>query len=363
MNLTDFQFNTRSLSQDILRTCWWVVVLYAIATSSNLFFTSHNRINFFYQVILLPSLEMGILVLLLKWYVSRTAAYIEYVMIFGVNLLISIIIFSLYELPIVFYLLVIPILISLFYYRQRVILFALLQGLVTMILINVISPQIRGGMTVGDLIMLISLLIATTMIINNLRKRFYAMAQELIRTIQEKQDLQTKNILMEKLNRIDAATGLYNHRSFHEHLDNVMSLQGSSELSIHLAILDIDNFKQVNDTFGHAAGDAVIKFVADQLKKQLEPDDFASRYGGEEFAILSVDQSTDRFYAQLEQIRTAIMEQEQESLEGKKVTISISVQRLLPDMSKSELFQGADMALYSAKRTGKNRTILAGQAG
>jgi diguanylate cyclase len=358
MDLKEWHLTTRTLSRDIIRTCWWVLGIYIVFTCINLLTTSHDRYLFVKKVVLLPSLEMSIVLLVMGWYARQANRHMEFALLAGVNLFICIIIFSLYELPMTLYLLVLPVLISLYFYRQQVIWFALIQGLGSLALILYASPEIRQGFEYSQITMLISLLVGTAMIINNLRKRAQAIAQELIRTTQEKQDLQTKNILMEQINRIDAATGLYNHRSFHEHLDNLLALPGSSELNIHLALLDIDSFKLVNDTFGHAAGDIVIKYVAEQLKSQMEPDDFASRYGGEEFAILSVGKSIEHFHAQVERVRLAVMNREHDHLDGRKVSISIGVQHLQPDMSKSELFHGADMALYSAKRTGKNRTVI-----
>ncbi|WP_426452001.1 GGDEF domain-containing protein [Paenibacillus sp. S-38] len=331
-----------------------------LGTVTETFFTEHDRWLFLLHAVFIPTLKMAALNAVLGFIFRKETRYSKYLLIIGINLFICIIIVSLYELPIVFYSLIIPILLSLYFYSIQLIVFALVQAVLTVITINLFSPTIGGMLKPAEFIMLFALLTATALIINNLRKHAFSIAQELVVVTQEKQDLQTKNTLMEKLNRVDSATGLYNHRSFHEHLVNVMGLPEAHSLHVHLALLDIDNFKKVNDTFGHAAGDSVIKFVASQLNAFLDPDDFVSRYGGEEFAVLSVEKEIGRFIEQLESIRQAISEQEHDSLSGQTVTVSIGVHKLHPQMSKEELFHQADMALYEAKNSGKNRTVVTG---
>jgi diguanylate cyclase (GGDEF)-like protein len=359
MNLSDFHMDTRSLSRDIVRTGWIIIAIYVLATLSNLFVTHHDQWPFFRAVILFPVLKMAVVMLCLDVYIRRGSRWIEYFTIVCVNLVVTIMILALYELPIVIYLLIFPVLISLFYYSQRLIFYSLVQGILTVGFVLALSADLRSIVTVSNITMVVSMLIATALIINNLRKRAFAMARDFMSVIQDKQDLQTKNIMMEKMNRIDPATELYNHRAFHEHLESIMTLHSSFGIPVYLALLDIDNFKLVNDTFGHASGDAVIKYVADQMKGYTGADDFASRYGGEEFAILSVDKTTEQFYEQLEQIRRAVSEKEHEELNGRRVTVSIGTQMLTPGMSKQQLFGGADKALYAAKRSGKNRTMVA----
>ncbi|MNH74709.1 putative diguanylate cyclase AdrA [compost metagenome] len=358
--MNDLRINTRNLYRDILRSCWLIICIYVAGTSVELFFTNHDHTAFFWQAVFIPALEMTALNLIMGAIFRKETRWTEYLLIAGVNLFISIIIISLYELPIVFYILIIPILLSLYFYNKRLIVFALIQAILTVIIINVLSPTIRDVLDPSEFIMLFSMLTATALIINNLRKHAFALTQELVKVTEEKQDLQTRNTLMERLNRVDSATGLYNHRSFHEHLVNVMGVSEAYSLHVHLAILDIDNFKKVNDTFGHAVGDSVISYVATQLNEFLDQNDFASRYGGEEFAILSVEKDTAQFVEQLEAIRLAISQKHFDTMNGLSVTISIGVQQLMPGMHKENLFHQADMALYEAKKSGKNRTIVAG---
>ncbi|MFC0214784.1 diguanylate cyclase [Paenibacillus chartarius] len=323
-------------------------------------FTTHDMLLFAMHVLVFPVAKMIGVIVLLEWYVRKQYRYADYVLLAGVNVLIGVIILALYELPMVLYILIIPILISLYYYRIKIIVFALVQALISVPVLISASSGLRASLTLSNMSLLIALLLCTALIINNLRVRGFNLVQDLLAATREMQELQTKNVLMEKMNRIDPATELYNHKSFHEHLNGIFSLDNPAGLDVHLAIIDIDSFKQVNDTFGHSVGDAIIAFVAGQMKAFLESNDFASRYGGEEFAVLTVEKPTDKFYGQLERIRQSIQEKAHPELQGRHISVSIGVQKLLPGMTKEELFNNADAALYTAKKNGKNRTIIAG---
>nr|WP_267917760.1 GGDEF domain-containing protein [Lederbergia citrisecunda] len=163
---------------------------------------------------------------------------------------------------------------------------------------------------------------------------------------------------MEKLTRMDPVTELYNHRSFHEYLETLLRIDTIDQLDMHIAVLDIDNFKKINDTYGHQMGDLVIVEVAKQIKSFMENDDFAFRYGGEEFAVINIGLSTEEFLEKMENIRLGISKVCMKELEDHCVTVSIGLQKLLPGMSKDLLFNGADTSLYIAKKSGKNKVIV-----
>jgi len=358
MNLANLHLDTSSLSRAILRSCWLIILLYVLATGSYLFISDYNRSTFLTEAILLPTFKMVFVCGCLELCVRKGYRWVEFAVIAGVNMMIGIMMVSLYTLPMIAYLLIFPILISLFYYQQRIIYFSLLQGLLTISILYMTSFHLRDGLKTSSFILIIAMLIGTAMIIINLRNRTFALVREFVGITQEKQELQTKNIMMERINRIDPATELYNHRSFYEHLDSILSLQSTHSLNVHLVLLDIDNFKQVNDSFGHAVGDFIIQFVAKVIKDHMEPDDFAARYGGEEFAILCVDKETEQLHEQIERIRRALMTKEHNELTYKHITASFGIQKLHLGMSKEDLFHGADSALYTAKKSGKNRIVI-----
>ncbi|WP_454846348.1 GGDEF domain-containing protein [Pseudomonas farris] len=138
-----------------------------------------------------------------------------------------------------------------------------------------------------------------------------------------------------------------------------MSRRHSQPLS--LLMLDIDHFKHINDTYGHSAGDEVLKAVASSIKNQLRNVDMVFRFGGEEFLILLSNTSREAAAMIGERLRFAAQAQDYEA-EGKMIelTVSIGCSTLLPGESAESLLRRADSALYVAKREGRNRLAMAG---
>lgn len=138
-----------------------------------------------------------------------------------------------------------------------------------------------------------------------------------------------------------------------------MSRRHSQPLS--LLMLDIDHFKQINDTYGHSAGDEVLKAVAASIKSQLRNVDMVFRFGGEEFMILLSNTSREAAAMVGERLRFAAQAQDYVA-EGKviELTVSLGCSTLLPGESAESLLRRADSALYVAKREGRNRLAMAG---
>jgi diguanylate cyclase len=173
------------------------------------------------------------------------------------------------------------------------------------------------------------------------------------------QELLVRTILMDKLAKTDALTETYNHMAFHEFKDKMVEQAESGRMELFLAVIDIDNFKTVNDTYGHKAGDAVLKKVASIARSKTGSNDVVARYGGEEFALLFTEKCFPEVFDLIENIRKAIADFAHDALGGHAVTVSVGLNRYIPGMDKEALFQGADAALYVAKYSGKNRTALA----
>ncbi|PQP03242.1 MULTISPECIES: GGDEF domain-containing protein [Pseudomonas] len=138
-----------------------------------------------------------------------------------------------------------------------------------------------------------------------------------------------------------------------------MSRRHSQPLS--LLMLDIDHFKQINDTYGHSAGDEVLKAVAASIKSQLRNVDMVFRFGGEEFMILLSNTNREAAAMVGERLRFAAQAQDYVA-EGKAIelTVSLGCSTLLPGESAESLLRRADSALYVAKREGRNRLAMAG---
>jgi len=173
------------------------------------------------------------------------------------------------------------------------------------------------------------------------------------------QRLRSNSLLMERLSKTDALTGLFNHKMFYEYLEQTLGEMSRGLLTnVQLAVIDIDNFKQINDSYGHATGDLIVKRVADAIRSNKTSTDFIARYGGEEFAIIFRDKPIQQAFQIAENIRLELEQLHHPEIGHQPVTISIGLKQARVGMSKSELFEQADELMYAAKRLGKNRTVV-----
>ncbi len=166
------------------------------------------------------------------------------------------------------------------------------------------------------------------------------------------------------LGLLDPLTGVHNRRYFDERLEEEVSRVAREERALSCLFLDIDFFKQFNDTFGHHVGDCVLQKVAATIKSHMRSSDILARFGGEEFSVLLVNTDRDEAMEIAERIRCAISELPQVVADNdtQQVTISIGCSVLLSDhppasiaITSQALVERADKALYQAKALGRNR--------
>jgi diguanylate cyclase (GGDEF)-like protein len=156
---------------------------------------------------------------------------------------------------------------------------------------------------------------------------------------------------------VDGLTQIHNKRFFLEFLEREMSRCQRYGRTLSLIMLDIDHFKDVNDTYGHIAGDHVLKEVATAIKARVRKEECFARYGGEEFALVMPEAELDNVRIFAEKIR-ALVEDRAMEFEGKpiRVTVSLGIAQMATDVSDAEAFiEVADAKLYEAKRGGRNR--------
>ena len=156
----------------------------------------------------------------------------------------------------------------------------------------------------------------------------------------------------------DGLTDLYNHRYFQEQMRMMVEASKRYESPFSLIILDIDFFKKFNDTFGHQAGDAVLRQVAQTLKKNIRATDIACRYGGEEMSIILPKTEYDLAVFTAQKICERVSSKHFHLPNGKEtsVTISLGVAAYPQDgLSAEEIIEMADKRLYNAKHNGRNR--------
>jgi diguanylate cyclase (GGDEF)-like protein len=157
----------------------------------------------------------------------------------------------------------------------------------------------------------------------------------------------------------DAMTGLYNRRFLEEYVNTLVAGSQRRKAPFAVLMLDLDFFKQVNDTYGHEAGDKVIKTLSDILQRNVRSSDMAVRYGGEEFLLVLMDSGADSALKVAEKIRSEV-EATKVPLQGVMLqkTISIGVAEYPADSDTFwQVVKFADVALYQAKSTGRNRVV------
>ena len=161
--------------------------------------------------------------------------------------------------------------------------------------------------------------------------------------------------------RVDPKTGLFNARHFANALSEEMVRAGRFERPLSLIMADLDLLRDINNTYGHLAGDAVLKGIADVFRSQLRNYDVPARFGGEEFSILLPETPTDKALEIAERIRRAVAEKRYEvetSSEPIRATISIGVAGFPGDaVDANALIHQADLAVYRAKLQGRNRVL------
>lgn len=200
--------------------------------------------------------------------------------------------------------------------------------------------------------------------------------KERIRKLEEenrqlKEKLEEKEKEIKELKEVmicDPLTGLFNRRYFENHLKDLIEeikhplkegIERREEKieKLSLLFIDIDNFKKINDTYGHLAGDKVLKMVSNKLKENVRAEDLVCRWGGEEILVALVDSGVDEAKKKAEFLRKRIEDLEIEREKSIKPTVSIGVAELTEDDDFNSLIEKSDKAMYEAKRRGKNKVV------
>lgn len=168
-------------------------------------------------------------------------------------------------------------------------------------------------------------------------------------------ELEQKNEQLKVLSSIDGLTRISNHRSLIERLKFEMSQSDLQSAPLSVALFDIDNFKQVNDSYGHIVGDQVLVSVAAALRQNVRDSDFVGRFGGEEFLAIFPGTDLERAGRTAERIRRAI--EALTTSDNLSVTVSGGVQ-YYSGQSASDFVHEADQKMYQAKQSGKNKIVI-----
>lgn len=214
----------------------------------------------------------------------------------------------------------------------------------------------RGPVRIGLVVVALLLLVSLVQFYNRALRRRQQELESLVD--QRTDDLASANIKLTELSYSDPLTGLANRRRLDEAGREVIAQARDKRWTLSLILLDLDDFKEFNDEYGHLAGDLALRFVAAELSAELRPADLIARFGGEEFACLLTSTDLDQARQVAERMRNRISDASRRVLAERfrALTISAGVARLEPGDTKLEdLIARADQALYRAKAAGRNQ--------
>ena len=187
-------------------------------------------------------------------------------------------------------------------------------------------------------------------------------AQEQVQHAEQKIELLKSELeQLRELVHTDQMTGAFNRRGLDEIFIREAARADRSDVSLCVVMIDLDNFKQLNDSFGHQFGDSVLMHLVAVTKETLRPSDVISRYGGEEFAVLLPEISLEKAISVIHRLQRNLAKQSLQYSENQSVLITFSAGVAVRDFGEHQnsVIDRADQALYKAKHAGKNRVIPA----
>ncbi len=172
------------------------------------------------------------------------------------------------------------------------------------------------------------------------------------------EELQQTYFKLDELARTDTLTGLPNRRQLDEHLEIEVKRSIRSKHEFSICIADIDDFKQINDKYGHDMGDIVLKDLAEIFRTSTRTTDIAGRWGGEEFMFILPDTPSVGTLILMERVRQAVLNHTAQKGDlSLKITITLGFSTFYPDSNLEVVVKQADLALYAGKKSGKNLAV------
>lgn len=229
------------------------------------------------------------------------------------------------------------------------------------------SQQIGKASSIGDLGQLVGSLLADTTEMqaeaSQSHQEMHGQQETVLQAEVRIQQLEGELARVAELVHEDYLTGVLNRRGMDENFSRELARSDRQHTTVCVALLDIDHFKKLNDTYGHAAGDKALVFLAQLVKTTLRTTDLVARYGGEEFSLLLPDTALEQAEMVLERLQRELTKQLFMQDNSKVViTFSAGVAQRQPNEPLSAALARADGALYEAKQTGRNKVCRAGQA-
>ena len=172
-----------------------------------------------------------------------------------------------------------------------------------------------------------------------------------------REDLEEKNHMLEKIAKIDGLTGIANRDYINDFLSKEMSRANRYETNLTIIMVDIDHFKQINDTYGHLSGDKVLINFAKVIRQNIRESDLIGRWGGEEFLIICPDTDLDSAVVITQKLQETLKYMECDT--NYDITGSFGVATYRIDFTLEEFIELADERMYRAKKLGRDRIVFA----
>ena len=253
-----------------------------------------------------------------------------------------------------------PCILSVLYLDKKVIVYSCATSVIVYLLaligVSTFSEVEIHSMIIYDIFVPVTVFIACGLVARLLLSRVHE-AMEIAQSLAHEKEILNRELLR------DQFTKLFNHTAFYERLDEHIQDFKHNKSIFSLIVIDIDDFKKVNDTFGHDMGDVVLLGVVDAINSEMSEGDSAYRYGGEEFVVLC--RKPLEYTVELaERIRKHVESNIYQSPLNKNVTISLGVCEYDNSFGgRREFFAAADKVLYDAKHSGKNKTLFVKSSG
>jgi diguanylate cyclase (GGDEF)-like protein len=344
----------------LLLFAYWFVLLLSIAVEFVYLKMGQQDAGRFIRLFMVrPSLLLAAVILLAEAGVRFLPRHHDYILISASTLIaVVLIVFNPNETYLLFAFFF-PIMVSTFYFQLQKLFYAFANSSISFTALCLFDQDLLHAVTPGSIAGFVSMFVLFSAVAAGVLLRGRELTAHLSASFEANRELLVRTIRMDRLSKTDALTDTYNHMAFHEFLDRLVEQGDLNGTGLHLALLDIDRFKSVNDTYGHQAGDNVIRRIGSIVRSKIGAHDVAARYGGEEFALLFIDQTFQEAFDRIEEIRQSVEGLPHEALLMQSVTVSAGLATYTSGQGKEAFFRQAEWALGEAKRQGRNRTVFA----
>ncbi|CAM3837141.1 GGDEF domain-containing protein [Cohnella lubricantis] len=357
-NFRPFEYNQLKWNRRLLHLFWFMVLLSLIVECTYLG-DAPSVGEFVWMYIVRPTVLLVAVILMAEAGIRYLPKQHDYILISSSALIAIIITIINLEQTFVLFSLFVPVLVSFFYYQLQKLLFAVATMFLSFGVICCFDHNLYSTVNVGKISGILSIMVLMCLLMVGMMMRGTEVSEYIRSAYEARQALLDRPDGSEKLIFKDPLTNVYNHTSFHEHLDLLIKQCEAGSTELHVALVDLDRFREWNASYGYRAGDEVLRSVASIVQAKIGYRHLLARYGGEEFAILFVGTSLQAASDKLEEIREAISAVPHSSFNHGHVTVSAGLSSYSAELGKEAFLERVRTALGEAKRLGPNRTEVA----